>query len=140
MKARICRSAQRTFDCRLDDGTLVAATALGKLLKGKDTLVVGDWVSLEKNTEDEFIITDREERNNEIFRVIIRENKKKITAANVDVLVILSSASRPAYKRGIVDRFLVRAAQWNVTPLVVFNKMDEYSAEQAGWDITFNNL
>jgi len=118
---------------------MVVATALGNLLKGdENTIVVGDYVMIENNTIVEVL-----PRTNEMYRLIIREQKKKVTASNCDLLVIVSSVSRPEYKRGIVDRFLVRAHQWGIRPLMVFNKMDEY--DPAILDIQFefdrmNNL
>lgn len=132
-KARVFKSAKREFDCKLlDSSELVTATALGNLLKGdENSIVVGDFVMI----DDKNVITEVLPRTNEIFRLIIREQKKKVTASNCDVMVILNSVSKPEYKRGIVDRFLVRAHQWNIHPVVVFNKMDQYSGEE--FDILF---
>ena len=138
LKARIFRSSQKSFDCRLDSGEMVKATALGSLLKGKETLVVGDLVHLELNTTtNEYVIKELIPRKNEIFRVIVRENKKKVTASNCDHLVILNSVSKPVLKTGIIDRFLVRAYQWGIEPIVVFNKMDQYDPEKC--DIQFES-
>lgn len=132
-KARVFKSGKREFDCKfVDSGEMVVATALGNLLKGdENSIVVGDYVMIDdKNTIMEVL-----PRTNEMYRLIIRENKKKVTASNCDLLVIVSSVSRPEYKRGIVDRFLVRAHQWGIRPLMVFNKMDEYNADML--DIQF---
>jgi ribosome biogenesis GTPase / thiamine phosphate phosphatase len=126
IKAQVIRSSQREFICRLKDtGDVVNAKALGNLLKNQENIVVGDKVLLEKKG-NEFEIHQVEKRSSEIFRIIVREQKKKVTAANCDLLVIVASVSRPTYKRGIIERFLVRAEQWGITPIVVFNKMDEY--------------
>ncbi|MBH48199.1 MAG: ribosome small subunit-dependent GTPase A [Halobacteriovorax sp.] len=134
IRARIIKSDKRVFDCRLiDSGEFVQATALGNLFK-EDTVVVGDYVLLEAQS-DEWVIKEVEARKSEIFRMLRRESKRKVTAANCDSLVILNSSSKPAYKRGIVDRFLTRAHQWGVVPFVVFNKMDEYDPKD--FDIKF---
>lgn len=133
IRARVVKSDKRVFDCQREDGTVVQATALGNLLK-EDTIVVGDYVFLEAQV-NEWVVKSVEARKNEIFRMLRRESKKKITAANCDYLVVLSSCSRPAYKRGIVDRFLVRAHQWGIRPIVVFNKMDEYDSNE--FDVGF---
>lgn len=126
LKARVMKSAKREFECKiLDTNELVVAVALGNLLKGdENSIVVGDYVMIDNNTIMEVL-----PRSNEIFRLIIREQKKKVTASNCDLMVIVTSVSRPEYKRGIIDRFLVRAHQWNLHPLVVFNKMDEFDAD-----------
>lgn len=133
IKARVFKSAKREFDCKnLESGEMIVATALGNLLKGdENTIVVGDYVMIdEKNTIVEVL-----PRTSEIFRLIVREQKKKVTASNCDLLVIINSVSKPDYKRGIVDRFLVRAHQWGIHPLVVFNKMDQYDPDE--FDIQF---
>ncbi|RLA64272.1 MAG: ribosome small subunit-dependent GTPase A, partial [Epsilonproteobacteria bacterium] len=117
---------QREFDVKiLKTGEIVQAKALGNLLKKGETVVVGDVVTL-KDVGGQLEIHGVDARENEIFRIIVREQRKKVTAANCNALVIISSVSKPAFKRGIIDRFLVRAYQWGVQPVVVFNKMDEY--------------
>lgn len=125
MKGQVIRSSQRQFSCKLEGGEIVEATAKGKLLKG-DSIVVGDnvLISVIKET-GEYQIDSVDERSSEIFRISVREQKKKVTAANCDLLVILSSVSKPAYKQGIVDRFLIRACQWGIRPIVIFNKCDQ---------------
>lgn len=129
MKGLVIKSAKREFECIvLETKEKVVATAYGNLLKGDETLVVGDKVELKKE-DNGWIIEKLHDRKNELFRHIIRENKKKVTASNVDFLVVLTSVSKPIYKRGIIDRFLVRAAQWGIQSLVVFNKMDQFQPD-----------
>ena len=130
IQAQVIRSGQREFSCKTENGDVVEATALGNLLKNSETIVVGDYVLLEQKDErEEWTITKLIPRESEIFRILVREQKKKVTAANCNLLVILSSVSKPAFKQGIVDRFLVRASQWGIKPILVFNKMDEYNPE-----------
>lgn len=125
MRARILRSAKRDFQCRNEKGEDFFAPAAATLLKGKDNhLVVGDWVSLE-GKEQELSITSVEERSNEIFRISPREQKKKVIASNCDVILIVTSVSKPKYKAGLIDRYLIRAIQWQVPVFLVFNKCDE---------------
>ncbi|WP_127718114.1 ribosome small subunit-dependent GTPase A [Halobacteriovorax sp. HLS] len=136
MRARIYKSDKRFFECKVDEtGDIVKAMARGNLLKKGETLVVGDYVFLEEIPETkEIMITSLEKRSSEIFRIIVRESRKKVTASNCDLLIILTSVSRPQFKRGLVDRFLVRACQWGIRPIVVFNKMDEFDES---FDISF---
>lgn len=140
MSYQIIKSDKRIFTCRhIETGEVVIATALGNLLKRGETLVVGDRVEIEgSSVEGEKVITSSHDRENEIFRLLIRERKKKIIAANCDRLVIVMSSSSPAYKRGLVDRYLVRAHQWGIRPVVIFNKMDEY--KESDFDIKFEQL
>lgn len=134
--ARIFRSSKRTFDCKLDQtGEIVVAAALATLLK-EDHLVVGDFVELAppQNAAHEWVIHKVVERKNSIFRNLPREQKKKVIASNVDVIVVVVSAGRPEYKRGLVDRYLTRSAYWGIPAIVVFNKMDLFTGE---FDLNF---
>ncbi len=133
LNARIFSSNKRTFDCLTADGDIVSATALAKLLK-HEHLVVGDHVVLEAEGEGQWTITEARERTSTIFRNIPREKTKKIIAANVDKVLLVVSAELPAYKRGLVDRYLVRAHQWGLSTLLVFNKMDLFKGD---FDIKF---
>jgi ribosome biogenesis GTPase len=75
------------------------------------------------------------ERSNFIFRNLPRVQKKNVIASNVDVLLVVTSAGTPAYKRGLIDRYLVRSDYWNIPAYVIFNKMDLYDEKE--FDITF---
>jgi ribosome biogenesis GTPase len=137
IKARIFRSSKRHFDCqRSDTKEIVVATALAALLK-EDHMVVGDWVMISPPGPggEEWVIHEVVERSNSIFRNIARENKKKVIGANIDVLLVIASASHPLFKRGLIDRYLVRSDYWNIPSYVVFNKMDEYDPRE--FDIQF---
>ena len=137
IRARIFRSSKRHFDCQREDTKeLVLATALAALLK-EDHMVVGDWVDLSPPPigGEEWKIEKVIERSNSIFRNIPRENKRKVIAANVDVMLVVVSAGKPDYKRGLVDRYLARSDFWGVPAFLVFNKMDLY--EEDDFDIQF---
>ena len=131
--AHIYEAHKKEFLCKIDsEDKTVSASATGTVLKSNQ-LVAGDKVLLEKTGSD-YQITDLIERANEIFRMNIRERKKRITAANCDLVIIATSVSRPPYKQGVVDRFATRSFQWDVPAVVVFNKMDEF---QNDFDIDF---
>lgn len=134
LKARVYSSSKRVFECRLESGgEVLQATAPARLLK-QDHIVVGDNVELGQTPEGTWHIESVEPRHSFIFRNIPRERVKKIIAANVDAVLIVVSAGLPAYKRGLVDRYLVRANQWGLPALVVFNKMDLYAGD---FDLNF---
>lgn len=137
IRAKIIKSSQRDFQCiNLENKNIFSARAKGNLLKGDFTVAVGDIVQIEEISDDPFFqIVLVEKRKNEIFRIFIREARKKVIAANCDVIVIITSVSNPAYKRGIIDRFLLRSLQWGIDVICVFNKMDQY--KPTDFDITF---
>ena len=131
IKAQVHRSAKRIFDCSIEgDSKVVPATALREAIKKYKHIVVGDKVWLENETSgDGYQIVDIEKRNSEISRFSPREGKSKVIAANCDLLAILVAVSLPTYKRGLVDRYLVRAHQWGIKTILIFNKMDQVSDE-----------
>ncbi len=137
IKSRIFRSSKRSFDCqRSDTKELVSATALAALLK-EDHMVVGDWVELIPPPKEgqEWVIEKVHPRSNSIFRNLPREQKKKVIASNVDVMMVVVSAGKPEYKRGLVDRYLVRSGYWDIPAFVIFNKMDLHDPED--FDLKF---
>lgn len=127
IKGKIFRSSKRVFDCRIEGETeLISATALREVIK-KDHPVVGDNVELRKiENSNDWEITNILPRENEIFRRIVRSNKKKVIASNTDVILIVTSVSNPMYKPFLLDRYLTRAVQWDIPAAIVFNKMDEF--------------
>lgn len=137
IKARIFRSSKRHFDCQREDTKeVVQATALATLLK-EDHIVAGDWVNLSLPPEggEEWKIESVVERKNSIFRNLPREQKKKVIASNVDVMMVVVSAGKPDFKRGLVDRYLARSDFWNIPAYLIFNKMDLYDENE--FDIRF---
>jgi ribosome biogenesis GTPase len=57
--------------------------------------------------------------------------EEQVIAANVDVLVIVASTVQPAFRPGLVDRYLIVAEVGGVTPLLVVNKVDLAPEEPA---------
>lgn len=123
IKARIYRSGKRSFECHISDGKIVQAWAQATLLK-ENHIVVGDWVELENRTDQSWWITKVEPRSSFVYRSLPREQKKKVIASNVDLMMIIASGEKPDYKRGLVDRYLIRMGQWNLPAILIFNKMD----------------
>jgi ribosome biogenesis GTPase len=131
--ASIYESHKKEFICKIEsENKTVSASAKRTVLKNNQ-LVPGDKVLLEK-TGSEYQIVDLIDRTNEIFRMIIRERKKRVTAANCDLVIIATSVSKPPYKQGVIDRFTTRTFQWDVPAIVIFNKMDEFKND---FDIDF---
>ena len=87
--AKIIRSSIREFDCLiLDSKEVVKAVCLREILKTQH-LVVGDNVHIRKQQSDErFEITELIERKNEIFRRIVRSNKKKVISSNIALALL----------------------------------------------------
>lgn len=127
LNAKVIRSSKREFDCLIEDSKeTVKAVCLREILK-KDHLVVGDNVKIRKQEgDDRYEIFELDERKNEIFRRIVRSNKKKVISSNIDLILIVTSVSNPKYKPFLIDRYLARACEWEIPSVVVLNKMDEF--------------
>ena len=54
---------------------------------------------------------------------------EQIFAANIDVLVVVAAVAKPAFKAGLVDRYLIAAEVGNVAPILCINKMDLVESE-----------
>ncbi len=126
-KAKIVSSSKREFDCLiLGTKEEVKAVCLREIIK-KQHVVVGDNVFIRpQQNDDRYEIFELEERQNEIFRRIVRSNKKKVIAANTDLILIVASVSKPDYKPFLIDRYITRSVQWGIPTIVIFNKMDQF--------------
>ncbi|MCM2369058.1 ribosome small subunit-dependent GTPase A [Aporhodopirellula aestuarii] len=50
--------------------------------------------------------------------------KQHVIAANVDAMLIIASAAEPGIKPALIDRMLLTAAQCDIEPVIVVNKVD----------------
>jgi len=139
-EAIIYKSARRSFECKLiSTGEIIQAQAMGNLLK-HDTLVVGDQIEVIADSLGAYTIHKLTDRRNLIFRRIIRENKIKPIASNLDLLLIVMTVSKPDYKRGMLDRFLTRACQWDIPTAIIFNKIDQDFDKDLSFDFEIERL
>ena len=133
--AIITKSSKREYQCFVPhEEREIIAVALREIIR-KDHLVVGDQVKIRPiENDDKYEIFELIPRSSEIFRKIVRINKKKVIAANVDLGLIVSAVSKPNYKANLIDRYLTRAKQWQIEPVIIFNKMDQFDNQ---FDIEF---
>ena len=126
-EAMVIRSSKREFDCLIESSKEeVKAVCLREIIK-KDHIVVGDRVKIRLQINDSrYEIFEMIPRKNEIFRRIVRSNKKKVIASNIDLILIVASVSKPDYKPFLIDRYITRSVQWEIPALVIFNKMDQF--------------
>ncbi len=128
--AKIIRSGKREFDCLIPETKEeVVAVCLREILK-KSHVVVGDNVKIRPiENDNRYEIFELIPRENEIFRRIVRSNKKKVIASNVDVILIVAAVSKPEYKPFLIDRYITRSVQWEIPAIVIFNKMDQFEGQ-----------
>jgi ribosome biogenesis GTPase / thiamine phosphate phosphatase len=108
-------------------------------------LAVGDHVTLAPGAEGPVIESVEERRS--VFSRLNRDfsrddagGREQVLAANVDLVVIVASPTRPAFRPGQVDRYLVLAERNDLPALLCLNKVDLGDAdtsefEAAGYDV-----
>lgn len=112
------------------------ASLLSDGKKERSPVAVGDRVQVTPVGATDGVIEGRCSRSNQLSRPApAREEKVHVLVANLQRLVIVTSADRPEFSPGIVDRFLVAAHLQGIEPMIVVNKMDLWSqpAEAAPW-------
>ncbi|MBP6945614.1 ribosome small subunit-dependent GTPase A, partial [Patescibacteria group bacterium] len=107
------------------DGKTHEATAPVSLLT---QLTVGDRVSLDPTTTPIRILSI-EPRRTELARTKgeggSRHHKQKLViAANIDVAIIVATATNPAFEPELVDRYLILCRAANIEPIICLNKVD----------------
>jgi ribosome biogenesis GTPase len=89
--------------------------------KSAGALVTGDRVVIETDDRSP-VIVHRLPRDSELVRPDSR-GKPRIIAANIEQMLIVIT-TRPEFKRGLIDRYLVAAELSRIIPVIVLNKID----------------
>ncbi|AVP36874.1 ribosome small subunit-dependent GTPase A [Staphylococcus felis] len=111
---QIIRSLSGVY--RIDvDGTMYDAKPRGLFRKKQITPIVGDIVDIDVETYTSGYIQHIHERRNEL---------KRPPVSNIDLLVIVMSAVEPDFSTQLLDRFLVIAHSYGLTPRIVITKKD----------------
>ena len=108
------------------DGTEYQCTVRG-LLKNlatdqRNVVVTGDHVLLEPESQSEGVIVRVEPRRGIIGRT--SRGQHHVIVANVDQLLIVTSAAEPDLKPNLVDRMIVSAEKARIQPVICINKVD----------------
>lgn len=111
---------------RLDDGRMLECATRG-LLKSMATdlqnvVVTGDRVGVRVLDDRQGLILRVHPRRGTICRT--SRQRQQILVANVDQVVIITSAAEPKLKPNLVDRFLLSAESSGLTPIICINKID----------------
>ena len=99
-------------------------------------LVTGDHVHWQLTTDNTAVIEQLAPRHGVLSRST-KHTPEKIVVSNVDKAFIVC-AIKPAYKTGLIDRYLVACELAGITPVIVFNKADLLTEEN--YDSVVNEL
>ena len=114
------------FGKRLIQGT----AETGEQKSALNQLAVGDNVVFELSGRDPTVL-GIVARRSRLARLRASDSgaamqgaREHVIAANIDIAVIVASVSRPAFRPGLVDRYMVICQYGNVKPLLCMTKMD----------------
>jgi ribosome biogenesis GTPase / thiamine phosphate phosphatase len=112
----IVETATGTIECAVRGLLKNLATDL------QHVVVAGDKVMVRPEDERTGLIVRVEPRRSVINRT--SRGRRQILVANVDQALIVCSAAEPILKPGLVDRYLIAAAQTGIPAVIVINKID----------------
>jgi ribosome biogenesis GTPase len=125
-RGRVLRVHGLTSTVEAEDGaTYTCATR--RLLKTlmtaqRHVVAAGDFVLFRPEGAGEGLIERVEPRASVLARSI--RGRQHVVVANVDQMLIISSAAEPYVKPNLIDRFIVSAHQGGMRPVVCINKID----------------
>ncbi|MBO4487250.1 MAG: ribosome small subunit-dependent GTPase A [Bacteroidaceae bacterium] len=135
MDGLVIKNTGSWVDVRTDGGEVVRCKVKGnfrlKGIRSTSPVVVGDYVTFERNSEGTAFINDIRDRRNYIIRKSINLSKQShILAANVDVCLLVVTLREPVTSIVFIDRFLATAEAYSIPVSIIINKVDLLSAEE----------
>jgi len=126
LSGRVISSAGLYSVVQVDDGTRYRCTVRRVLRtmfrESRNAVVAGDRVLFQPSNEDQGVIERVDPRRGTISRCTQR--REHVIVANVDRVLVVTSADDPPLKTNLIDRFLVSAETGQVRPIVCINKID----------------
>jgi ribosome biogenesis GTPase len=131
----VIRSQSGFFNVQTETGILVCKLR-GRLKQGSregDLAAIGDKVTISQIGEEEGLIERIEPRQRMISRMapIARGEYEQIIIANPDQIVLVFACAQPEPRLRMLDRFLIISEQQKVPAVIVANKTDLVSEQEA---------
>jgi ribosome biogenesis GTPase / thiamine phosphate phosphatase len=137
LEGLVLKSTGKWYIVQLESGEICSCRIRGKLrlegLRTTNPIAVGDrvLVSSESDEEGKRVIQDFHRRRNYIVRKATNLSKEKqILAANIDLAYLMVTIHSPVTHLAFIDRFLVTAESFRIPTKIIFNKIDQYSADE----------
>ena len=102
-------------------------------IKSTNPVSVGDNVKfhLESIKQKTGVIYEIEKRKNYIIRKSVNLSKEShILASNIDCCFLFVTPSKPETTTTFIDRILVSTNSYNINTIILFNKLDLYTAKE----------
>lgn len=141
MHGLVIKNTGSWYTVLTDDGQLLQCKVKGnfrlKGIRSTNPVAVGDRVTV----DGEGWITDIDDRRNYIIRKSINLSKQShIIAANVDQALLVVTVNYPQTSTTFIDRFLASAEAYRVPVILVFNKADLLTDDEAHYQQLLINL
>lgn len=124
--ARVIAEYKEAYRIKNADGELLAKIT-GKQLfeatKREDYPAVGDWVVIEKLSEENAVIRGILPRKTVLKKKYSNKQENQIIATNIDTAFIVESMDRD-YNLNRFERFFVLTIEGNISPTMILNKTD----------------
>ncbi|WP_026914312.1 ribosome small subunit-dependent GTPase A [Christiangramia portivictoriae] len=137
MQGVVYKSTGSWYQVKAENGKFYECRIKGKFriqgIKSTNPVAVGDVVGfdVEDGDEETGVIKKIIERENYIIRKSVNLSKQThIIASNVDQVFLLITLNNPPTLTTFIDRFLVTAEAYDITAILLFNKVDTYSIEE----------
>ena len=130
MQGLVLSGANNFFAVRTPEGNVVRCSIKGKKLKEirgyYNPLAPGDTVDIEYDTlhPDQGQITALIPRRNGFARWNQKTRSPQLLAANIDLLLCVTTPANPPFRPRFTDRTLVQAAAEGIPALIIVNKID----------------
>lgn len=116
LKSRVLADDGEVYDCA------VRQVLKSLSIEQRSIVVAGDDVLIRADSPLDAVIEEVKPRRGVISRT--SRGQQHVLVANVDYLLIITSAAEPGLKPALIDRFLLTAQQCDLEPVVVVNKVD----------------
>lgn len=136
MKGIVTKSTGSWYTVYMQNGDRVDCRLKGKFrikgIKSTNPVAVGDHVIFEfEQGKKTGVINEISDRKNYIIRKSVNLSKQThIIAANIDIAFLVITIDNPPTFPGFIDRFLATAEAYNITTVLLFNKLDIYNNKE----------
>lgn len=134
MRGLVIKSTGSSYLVHFSDGQEQECHVKGNFrirgIRSTNPVAVGDYVEVEALPDGTHWIVDVHERRNYVIRRSTNLSKEShILAANIDQAVLVVTVNHPVTSTTFIDRFLATCEAYRVPAVLLFNKLDLYSAE-----------
>ena len=136
MRGLVIKTTGSSYIVRMDDGSDAECHIKGNFrirgIRSTNPVAVGDFVEVQTLPDGTNWITEIEDRRNYIVRRATNLSKEShILAANIDQVALIVTVNHPVTSTTFIDRFLATCEAYRVRAILLFNKIDLLTEEEA---------